>query len=73
MTIHLGSSSELRKIVSVSVGWAFGAPKEMKNAASFGNCTFFTTTLSFLSLRAEATCPGVPWRNLQCAFRVPQI
>jgi hypothetical protein len=56
-----------------SVGGAFGPPKEMKNAASFGNCPFLTTTLSFLSFRAQTACPGLPWRNLLCAFRVPHI
>jgi hypothetical protein len=43
-----------------SVRWAFGPPQEMKNAASFGNCPFFTMTLSFLSFGGKPTCPGVP-------------
>ena len=39
-----------------------------------------STTLSFLSSRlprravgAKPTCPGVPWRDLRCAIRVPHI
>jgi hypothetical protein len=41
-------------------------------ALSFSKRSFLTAALSFLSFRAQATCPGVPWRNLLCAFRVPK-
>jgi hypothetical protein len=56
-----------------SVRWAFGPPKEMKNAASFGNCPFFTTTLSFLSFRAQRGICGAPlgclkFRGIQAHF-----
>jgi hypothetical protein len=34
-------------------------------ALSLGNGPLFETALSFLSSRAEPTCPGAPWRDLQ--------
>jgi len=50
------------------------------SAPSLGNGPFLSTTLSYLSFRlprhavgAKPTCPGVPWRNLQCAPILPDI
>jgi hypothetical protein len=31
------------------------------------------TNLNRKSGAAKRTCPGVPWRNLRCAIRVPHI
>jgi hypothetical protein len=45
------------------------ASAALNNALSLGKGPLPTTTLSFLSSRAQPTCPGVPWRDLQ--FRGP--
>ena len=33
----------------------------------------FLSPDTFCSLRAKPTCPGVPWRDLRCAIRVPKF
>jgi len=45
----------------------------MKNAASFNNYPLFYNDPLLFVISNVVTCPGVPWWNLQCAIRVPQI
>jgi hypothetical protein len=52
-TSVLSLSTRPLLVVIPGVRWTFGPPKEMKNAASSGNCPPFTTTLSSLSFRAQ--------------------
>jgi hypothetical protein len=57
-----------------------GVPSPQQLPSPLATVLSLSTTLSFLSSRlprravgAKPTCPGVPWRDLRCAIRVPQI